>query len=51
MSIPGHVPQRVVVFAAAVSLPEGTPVRVEPLERADQPASIQGRPAEGGQAL
>ncbi len=40
MSIPlGQVHNGVVVFQGGVSLPDGTAVRVEPVERADQPTS------------
>lgn len=41
MSILGHVQNGVVIFDAGVSLPDGTTVRVEPVERADQPTSLQ----------
>jgi hypothetical protein len=43
MSILGHVQNGVVIFEGGVSLPDGTAVRVERLERADQPASLQGQ--------
>jgi hypothetical protein len=43
MSIRGHVQNGVVVLADGVSLPDGTAVRVESLERADQSSSLQGQ--------
>ena len=43
MSILGHVQNGVVVLDAGASLPDGTAVRVEPVERADQSASLQGQ--------
>jgi hypothetical protein len=43
MSILGQVHNGVVVFEAGVSLPEGTSVRVEPVESASQPANLQSR--------
>ncbi len=39
----GQVRNGVVVFEAGVSLPDGTAVRVEPVEREDQPAGLQRR--------
>ena len=39
----GQVHNGVVVFEAGVSLPDGTSVRVEPVERADPPTSLQSR--------
>ena len=39
----GEVHNGVVVFEAGVSLPDGTAVRVEPVERADQSTSLQRR--------
>ena len=41
MSIIGHVHNGVVIFDAGVSLPDGTTVRVEPLEGADESAKLQ----------
>jgi hypothetical protein len=41
MSILGHVQNGVVIFEGGVSLPDGTAVRVEPLERADQPPACK----------
>ncbi len=43
MSVLGHVQNGVVIFADGVSLPDGTAVRVESLECANQPASLQSQ--------
>jgi hypothetical protein len=43
MSILGHVKNGVVILDAGSSLPDGTAVRVEPVERPDQPADLQAQ--------
>ena len=41
MSILGHVQNGVVIFDGGNSLPDGTAVRVEPIDQIDQKASLQ----------
>lgn len=43
MSLVGHVQNGVVVFDGGASFPDGTAVRVEPIER---PAEVDGLPSQ-----